>query len=231
MEESVRSVERRLPPEAAPGMPAPPPTGGGCAAVKAAMESATKVADSDANFPRLLKLDMDLMALALELDITRVITISLSLGGSGGAPMRWLQWQDSAGKLAPIDDGHHNVSHGEQRGVANYLPKLKAIDRWNFEQFAYLVGKLKAIGEGGSTALDNSILWYASDNGEGHSHTATTMPFIIAGRAGGALRSGRYLTFAGQPNHQRLLTDFSNKLGVETAGFGRPGAASGGSLL
>lgn len=225
MEESIRSVERRL--------DAPPVVAdtSSCAEVRRAMETGTPLANSDANYPQLLKLHLDLIALALELDVTRVITISLSLGGSGGAPMQWLQWKDSTGRLAPIEASHHNVTHGMQRGVANRGEKLEVIDRWNFEQFAYLVGKLKAIHEAPSNVLDSSILWYSSDVGDGGPHSSTDMPFIVAGRAGGALRTGRYLAFADRPKHQRLLTDFCNKLGVETAEFGRPGMAAGGSLI
>jgi hypothetical protein len=231
MEESIRSVERRLAPETNTGTGPSTQAGGGCQQTKALFESGTRVADNDTTYPTLLKLHMDLMALALELDITRVITLSLSLGGSGGAPMRWLQWKDAAGKMAPIDAGHHNVTHGLQRGVENYREKIEVIDKWNFEQFAYLIGRLKAIDEGGSTALDNSILWYASDNGNGNGHTAVMMPFIIAGRAGGALKSGRYISYADAPKHQRLLTDFCHKLGVEVPTFGRAASAAGGSVL
>ncbi len=229
MEEAIRSVELRLTadPETTPAAPGV----SGCATVKQTMEAGTRVSDDDASFPKLLKLHLDLVALAFELDITRVITISLSLGGSGGAPMRWLQWRDSAGRSAAIDASHHNVTHGLERNVANYREKLQVIDRWNFEQFAYLVGKLKAIEEGGSTALDNGILWYATDVGDGKSHSSTLMPFIVAGRAGGSLKSGRYMAFTDQPRHQRLLTDFCHRLGVDIPEFGQPGAGGGGSLL
>ena len=83
--------------------------------------------------------------------ITRIATISLSLGGSGGAPMHWLSWTDANGKSQPIEASHHNVSHGPERGIADYMPKLQVIDRWNFDQFAYLVGQLKSISDGPGT--------------------------------------------------------------------------------
>jgi hypothetical protein len=226
MEESIRSVERRL--EAA----GEPVVSENCQAVKDEMEAGVQVENTDANFPDLLRLHVDLLVLALELDITRVGTISLSLGGSGGAPMNWLQWEDDDGNLAPIEAGHHNVTHGLQRNVENHIPKLRVIDRWNFDQFAYLIGKLKSVQEGESTMLDNTIAWYSTDVGDGGPHNDTDMPFIVAGRGGGLLETGRYVQLADQPNHQRLLLTFLHKLGfTEVEEFGRPGLSAGGILL
>ena len=58
------------------------------------------------------------------------------------------------------------------------------------------------------------------------------MPFIVAGRGGGLLETGRYVQLADQPNHQRLLLTFLHKLGfTELEEFGRPGLSAGGILL
>lgn len=227
MEESIRSVERRLESTMTPTTPTTNPR---CVSVKTTMESTTKVVNSDAKFPELLKLQMDLIALALELDITRVVTLSLSLGGSGGAPMNWLKWNNN-GTMQPIDASHHNVTHGLQRGVANYREKLAVIDIWNMAQFGYLASALKSISEGEHNVLHNSILWYASDVGEGNPHSTTNMPFLIAGRAGGTIQSGRYMQF-NAVKHPRLLLTFLHKLGFNSmTSWGRAGASDGGDLF
>lgn len=226
METGIRTIERRIDSLMAP---VAVPAGASCSEIKAAMESAAKVANTDDNYPKLLTMFLDLMGLAAELDITRVMTISLSLGGSGGAPMRWLQWKDGAGRLQPIDASHHNVSHGLDRQVQNYQEKLEVIDAWNFEQFAYLLGRLKSVSEGAGTILDNSIVWYATDVGQGDSHNDSSCPFIFAGKAGGAMRTGRYFQAPSWAAHQALLTDIARYMGQNVT-WGKQGAV-GGRLL
>jgi len=179
-----------------------------CQSAKTTYGGGTKVADTDPNFPALTKMNLDLIALAVQLDITRVATFMLTQGGLSGPPMTWLSYNNG-----PLNEAHHPISHGEQRGVADYLTKLLSVDRWNFSQFGYLLDQLKAIDEGGATALDNSVVWFASDCADGKAHTHVDMPFIIAGRAAGALQTGRYVQFAGSPYHNRLLLTFANLMG------------------
>lgn len=226
MEDSIRSIEQTL------DSIGEPVTSANCEDVRMVMEEGAPVDNTDTNYPIILKLHLDLMVLALELDFTRVATISLSLGGSCGAPMTWLNWDDGNGNLAPITSGHHTTTHGSQSNVDNHIPKLRVIDRWNFDQFAYLVGKLQEVEESDGTLLDNSIAWYATDVADGSVHSTTDMPFIVAGRAGGTLETGRYVQFDGQPNHQQLLLSFIHKMGLpDVTSWGKPGASDGGPLL
>jgi hypothetical protein len=226
MQEGIRSVERRLDETTAiDGL-----TAERCETVRSRF--ATPVPNSDENFPELLRLHMDLIALAFELDLTRVVTLSLSLGGSGGAPMNWIEWTNADGVRQPVDASHHNVSHGTQRGVDNYLEKLEVVDRWNFEQFAYLLSALDSIVEGDRTVLDSSLVWYATDTGYGYTHDAVNMPFIVGGSAGGAFPTGRYEELAGEPPHQRLLMSFLRAMDVhDVATFGRVESSSLGPLF
>jgi hypothetical protein len=205
LETAIQSVERRLVPTAAV---AGTISTSSCQAAEATFVTGAKVADTDPNFPALTKMNLDLIALAVELDVTRVATFMLTQGGLSGPPMTWLNYNN-----APLNEAHHPISHGEQRGVADYLTKLLSVDRWNFSQFGYLLDSLKAIDEGGATALDNSIAWFASDVADGKAHTHVNMPFIIAGGAAGALKTGRYVQFAGSPYHNRLLLAFANLMG------------------
>ena len=45
--------------------------------------------------------------------------------------------------------------------------------------------------------LDNSVLLFANNMGEGGSHTNQRLPWIIAGSGGGYFRTGRYLKQSG----------------------------------
>jgi hypothetical protein len=53
------------------------------------------------------------------------------------------------------------------------------------------------------------------------------MPYVLAGRAGGALKTGRFLTFDGSMPHQNLLVSMLNLMGVPATTFGRPDSCSG----
>lgn len=203
LETAIRSVEQRL-----SGSVTNTASVSTCQAARTTFATGTPVAITDANFPALTKMNLDLIALAVELDVTRIVTMILDQGGLSGPPMTWLTYNGG-----PLNDAHHPISHGEQRGVTDYLTKLLSVDRWNFSQFGYLLDSLKAINEGGATALDNSVAWFASDVADGKAHTHVDMPFIIAGRAAGALQTGRYVQFAGSPYHNRLLMTFASLMG------------------
>ena len=224
LETAIRSVERRLTPSSSTTGTA---SVSSCQAAKATFATGTQVANTDPNFPALTKMNLDLIALAVELDVTRIATFMLTQGGLSGPPMTWLTYNGS-----PLNEAHHPISHGEQRGVSDYLTKLIAVDRWNFSQFGYLLDKLKAIDEGGTSALDNSIAWFASDCADGKLHSHTDMPFIIAGRAGGEFKTGRYENVPGTPFHQRLLLTFANLMGQKSlTTWGLAANSAGGPIL
>ena len=52
-------------------------------------------------------------------------------------------------------------------------------------RFAYLVNALKSIATPTGTLLDESLVMYCSENGDGDSHARKNMPILLAGHAGG----------------------------------------------
>lgn len=162
---------------------------------------------SSANADTVGHLHMDLMAMALACDITRV--------GS-------MQWTRSVGQLSfpfiGINDRHHDLSH-EGDGNADAKEKLIEINRWYAEQLAYFLGRLAAIPEGDGTVLDNTLVLWGNELGKGNSHTPRDIPFVLAGGAGGALRTGRALRFTDRP-HNDLLTTVCQAMGLEQTSFG-----------
>ena len=57
-----------------------------------------------------------------------------------------------------------------------------------------MVRKMKAIDEGGSTLLDNTMLLYTSYMADG-GHGTKDYPVLLVGKAGGTLRTGRQVDF------------------------------------
>lgn len=164
------------------------------------------------SFPAVGSQQIDLLVMALACDITRVASLQWSRSVS---PTRftWLG----------INEGHHDLSHlGDDDAVA--VDKLERINRWYAAQFAALIGKLKAIPEGDGTMLDNSLLLWCNELAKGNVHRHTDAPYVLAGRAGGGLKTGRFLSFGGDASvpHNNLLVSLLNALGLPDTTFGKP---------
>ncbi len=157
----------------------------------------------------------DLMVLAMQCDATRVISFMLGNAGS-----------NRSYPFLDVPEGHHELSH-HQDNPANF-EKLTTIDTWEVEQLAYLLGRMKATPDGadGETLLDNSLVFFSSEIEDGNSHAHTNLPVIVAGRAGGAIASGRHVVYDGQPPMANLFTTMLNALGVEQDSFGDDGTGS-----
>jgi hypothetical protein len=56
-----------------------------------------------------------------------------------------------------------------------------------------MVKKMASLKEGSGTLLDNCIMMWGSGLEDGNNHTRQNLPFVIAGRGGGSLKTGCYL--------------------------------------
>jgi hypothetical protein len=106
---------------------------------------------------------------------------------------------------------HHSVTH--HNNEPEPVGKSAAITAFNISQFAYMVKKMAALREGAGTLLDNCIMMWGSGLEDGNKHTRDNLPFIIAGRGGGSLKTGRFLTNI-QGNQGDLLTTLLACMGV-----------------
>ena len=71
----------------------------------------------------------------------------------------------------------------------------------------------------------SSSLGSAIPRVSGNTHTHDQMPFVLAGRAGGSLRTGRVFDF-GYRRHSDLLVTIANAMGDGLTSFGQ--ASAGG---
>ena len=90
---------------------------------------------------------------------------------------------------------------------------MAAITKFNIDQFAYMVNKMASLREGDGTLLDNCIMMWGSGLEDGNKHTRENLPFIIAGKGGGAVNTGRFLPDV-QGNQGDLLTTLLACAGV-----------------
>jgi hypothetical protein len=147
-----------------------------------------------ATFQDHIQLMFDMMVLAFQTDSTRVATFLLANEGS-----------NRAFPEIGIPEGHHNLSH--HMGKREMMDKIAQIDLWYMRQFARFLDKLAAVKDvDGESLLHNSMIIYGSGNCDGNRHTHSNLPLVLAGRAGGALTTGRYVKFRSQPMSNLFLT-------------------------
>ena len=160
----------------------------------------------------------DILVAALACNITNVGTMQWS-DGEAKFMLPFLNGSD--GK--PLADHHHGYQHdrGFQPGA------LEVIHNWYATNFHYLLQKMDAVQEAnGLTLLDNSVVLWVSEIQQPESHNQRNMPFMLAGKAGGKLQSGRWLKVAAQP-HNNLLVSLLNLFDVPETRFGHPDFCTG----
>ena len=164
-----------------------------------------------ASFPQTIKLQMDLMVMAFACDLTRVSTLQC---GDAVFDM-YYTW------LGITETWIHNLTHAGDKDTASW-DKVAKIKRWHEEQFAYLLTKMKEVREGDGTLLDNTLVLSISELGKGNDHSAENVPIVLAGRAGGAMRTGRFLAFdpAAKVLHSNLLLSILHAFDVPATTFG-----------
>ena len=106
------------------------------------------------------------------------------------------------------------------------------VDRWNAEQMAALIDRLKAIPEGTGSVFDSTAIVWMNELSKGNSHDADNVPHLIAGSAQGFFKTGRYVRLEriGDGRIQRPMGRWSNDLnvtllrsmGIDAQSFGDP---------
>ncbi len=163
--------------------------------------------------PAHMKLMLDLVVLAFQMDKTRVATLMLN---NDLSQMNFKFIEGVRGAL------HLDLTHNGK------APALEAMylktNQFHVQQFTYLVEKMKAIDEGGTSLLDNSLLMFASSLFDGDAHGADQLPIVLAGKAGGALKTGRILDYLDKGNDNRracsLYLSLMDMMGVQLDRFG-----------
>ena len=140
-----------------------------------------------------------------------------------GNPTLTLFANDVSGKsfsaLIPgVSEGHHDLSHHSDK-AEKYEPYSK-INRWHSEQLAYFLDKLKSIKEGDRTLLDNSMILFGSSMSDGNRHDPNNLPIVLAGNAGGKIKSGRHIACAKHTPLCNLYVSMLEQMGTPVEKFG-----------
>ena len=148
-----------------------------------------------------IRLMFDMMFLAYQTDTTRVVTFNAE--GS----------TDRSFPEIGIPKGHHGISHHQNR--PEKLALLAKIDRWYLEQLRYFLNRMQETKDvDGNSLLHNSMIVYGTGISNGHRHSHDKLPVILAGRAGGRLRSGQHVDPGSDTPMSNLLLSMLDMMGV-----------------
>lgn len=172
-----------------------------------AYQDPARVSERRGNHTTHVRLMLDLMVLAFWTDSTRVSTFMFGNAVSGR----------NFSFLEGVSGGHHQTSHHEND--KEKLEQYQRINAWHTAQFAYMLDRMKAIKEGESTLLDNSMVLFGAGMRDGNAHNPRNLPVLLAGRAGGSLATGRHLNYEKNTPLCNLYVGMLNRLGTPVDHF------------
>ena len=126
------------------------------------------------------------------------------------------------------DDFHDTICHTDPGDNAHQT----RVDRgviYAMQSLAVFLQKLATLSEGSGSVLDNSLVYATSCTSWGKIHAVTEWPVLLAGKAGGALKSNQHLRYPGQ-NLSNVLLTIANCFGANLKSIGLADTASTGEL-
>lgn len=159
------------------------------------------------SFTEHIDLMYDMMLLAFRTDSTRIATFALATEGTN--------------RTIPeigVTEGHHHLSH--HRDDEHMVSQIRKIDRFYVERFAAFVQRMSDTPEGDGSLLDHCMILYGCGIGDGNRHNHNNLPLLMAGRAGGAVPTGRLLAAPDETPLCNLYVSMLERMGCDVASFG-----------
>jgi hypothetical protein len=155
-------------------------------------------------------LDMmaDLFLFAFQQDLTRVASLVVD-------PERW----DSPRMFHGVFDkpqNHHVLTHTKTQEAKDAITR---IDRFHIDFYARVLRKMKAVKEGEGTMLDHSMVVMGSGISDGDLHRYSNLQVLLAGKAGGALRSVGLKQYEGERPLADLWLTLAQAAGIPSNRF------------
>jgi hypothetical protein len=140
------------------------------------------------------RLMTELLVFALLCDQTRIFNMLFS-------------WGTSELRKSGAQTAHHQYTHDElvDRELG-YQPEATSFVLESMAAWAGFVQRLASTPEGAGTLLDNCLVLAHSESSFAKSHQVTTLPAMLAGRAGGRIRTGIHIAGNGEPVSRIGLT-------------------------
>ncbi len=159
-----------------------------------------------------VKLHLDLIAACIACDARRIFSLMVAPAGGDATNFGFLGVSGG--------DFHNDIAHGSPGDPAKE-EMMHKVDLWHVGRLAYLIERLKSIPEGGGTAFDNTVILWTTECTQGN-HGHQNIPVVLAGNAGGALKSGQVLS--ADLKYEDLLITLAHALGHPLQSFGLAGS-------
>ena len=204
---SIRELEKRLDNIITP----PAPVSGGWRPSLAADQTGKFRPPEEAPDNAEIYMDVliDMMVLGMWTDTTRVATLMMGHGLS----------RKNFAFIDGVNNDHHVTSH--HRNKPQLVKEYKIISRWHVQRLQRMMDKMAGIDEGGSSLLDNTLMVFGSGMSQGNTHSGSNIPILLAGKAGGAMKTGRHIQATKNAQHSNFLLSVLQKMGVEKDQFGK----------
>lgn len=129
----------------------------------------------------------ELLVFALLCDQTRVFNMLFS-------------WGTSELRHPGAETAHHQYTHDELVDpLLGYQPQATSFVHASMEAWAGFVERLATTPEGDGSLLDHCLILAHSESSFAKSHQVTALPVMLAGRAGGRLKTGLHVRGNGEP--------------------------------
>ena len=159
------------------------------------------------DFGEHMRLMSDMMVLAFQTDQTRVATCMFGRAGS-----------NRSYRMVDVPDGHHQLSH--HGNSPEKLEKIRRINHFHMQQFAYFLERLKSIPEGDGTLLDQCMVVYGSGLSDGNRHNNENLPVLLAGRGGQTIVPGRHIRYQEETPMTNLFMAMLDRVGASVPYLG-----------
>jgi hypothetical protein len=105
--------------------------------------------------------------------------------------------------------------------VETAINDLLVVEKYQVQQFARFLEKLKSIQDGDARLLDHSLVVFGSGMANANAHTNLNLPIILAG---GGLQHGEHKAYPTSGLQRQplcnLYLSLLNRMGVEAESFG-----------
>ncbi len=175
-----------------------------------ALQDISGAAEDNGNRMAVAEMMMDLIALAFSCDANRVATLQI---GTGNDQTRYTI--DGV-----LQNTYHRISHridgdgSEGAPIENADLLHHGVDVLHAKTFKHLLDRLSLYtSPSGGTLLDDSVALWTNDLASGPPHSFSNIPQVVAGKAGGYLKTGQYID-AGNVTHNKFLNTLISAAGV-----------------
>lgn len=157
------------------------------------LETISSSLDDDGTIEAVVKLHLDIITLAMSCGVKRAATLQIGCGPDQ------TQYMIDGVVQVPF----HRISH--RAGVPNADLLHHKIDRKLLGLYKYLLDKLTEQKTPEGTLLDHGVAVYVNDLAN-KVHSYDNVPYLLAGNAGGFLKTGLYVDAGGVTNNKILNT-------------------------